>query len=110
MTETAQHFDEARLAAELATLSGWSRVAGPRQAIAKEFVFADFKQAWAFMSRIAAEADARDHHPEWSNVYNRVSILLTTHDAGGVTAKDIALARFSETTADQTLGSVMLGN
>lgn len=96
MTNSAPHFDEASLAAQLQSLSGWRRVAGPRQAIAKDFLFADFKQAWAFMSRIATEADARDHHPEWSNVYNRVSILLTTHDAGGVTAKDIALARFAE--------------
>lgn len=55
--------------------------------------FPDFRQAFAFMSRVAAVADEMDHHPEWSNVYNRVNIALTTHDAGGLTEKDVALAR-----------------
>ena len=62
--------------------------------ISREFKFVDFKQAFAFMTEIAAEADRLDHHPEWSNVYNRVSIRLTTHDSGGVTLSDVELARF----------------
>ena len=75
----------------LATLKGWSEVAG-RDAIHKSFKFADFNQAWGFMTRVALAADKADHHPEWSNVYNKVEITLSTHDAGGLTAKDIALA------------------
>ncbi len=62
-------------------------------AIEREFKFKDFTEAWAFMSRVAALAEAHDHHPEWSNVYNRVSITLTTHDAGGLSARDVAMAR-----------------
>ena len=77
----------------LATLKGWSEVQG-RDAIQKSFKFADFNQAWGFMTRVALAADKADHHPEWSNVYNRVEILLSTHDAGGFSAKDVALARF----------------
>ena len=63
-----------------------------RKAISRTFKFADFKQAFAFMTRVAAEADRMDHHPEWSNVYNTVSIRLTTHDSGGLTKSDIKLA------------------
>jgi len=77
----------------LATLKGWSEVTG-RDAIHKSFKFADFNQAWGFMTRIALAADKADHHPEWSNVYNRVEIVLSTHDAGGLSEKDVALARF----------------
>ena len=55
---------------------------------------ADFNQAWGFMTRVALAADKADHHPEWSNVYNRVEIVLSTHDAGGLSEKDVALARF----------------
>jgi 4a-hydroxytetrahydrobiopterin dehydratase len=62
------------------------------KAISRELKFADFKQAFAFMTRVAAEADQMDHHPEWSNVYNTVSIRLTTHDSGGLTESDIRLA------------------
>jgi 4a-hydroxytetrahydrobiopterin dehydratase len=64
-----------------------------RDAIMRQFRFADFSAAWGFMARVALLAEAQDHHPEWSNVYNRVEILLTTHDAGGLSAKDVALAR-----------------
>ncbi len=77
----------------LSALKGWTEVAG-RDAIQKSFRFADFNQAWGFMTRVALAADKADHHPEWSNVYNRVEIVLSTHDAGGVSEKDIALARF----------------
>ena len=75
----------------LAGLSGWSEVDG-RDAIEKTFKFADFNQAFGFMTRMALEAEKADHHPEWFNVYNRVDVTLATHDAGGVTEKDIALA------------------
>jgi len=75
----------------LANLRGWAQVSG-REAIAKTFVFADFNEAFGFMTRAALVAEKMDHHPEWSNVYKTVVVTLTTHDAGGVTARDIALA------------------
>lgn len=77
----------------LGALKGWIDVSG-RDAIHKSFRFADFNEAWGFMTRVALAADKADHHPEWSNVYNRVEITLSTHDAGGVTDKDMALAKF----------------
>lgn len=82
----------------LAKLAGWTEVSG-RDAIQKSFKFADFNQAWGFMTRIALAAEKADHHPEWSNVYNRVEIVLSTHDAGGVSEKDIALAKFIDSVA-----------
>ncbi|MBS0221208.1 MAG: 4a-hydroxytetrahydrobiopterin dehydratase [Proteobacteria bacterium] len=82
----------------LAALKGWTEVAG-RDAIQKSFKFGDFNQAWGFMTRVALAAEKADHHPEWSNVYNRVEIVLSTHDAGGVTEKDVALARFIDQAA-----------
>ncbi len=81
---------EARSAA-LAKLAGWQEVSG-RDAIAKTFVFADFNEAFGFMTRAALVAEKMDHHPEWSNVYKTVVVTLTTHDASGITARDIALA------------------
>lgn len=87
----------ARVAA-LAQLDGWSEAEG-RDAIAKDFRFADFNAAFAFMTRVALKAERMDHHPEWSNVYNRVAIVLSTHDAGGVTARDVELARFIDRAA-----------
>lgn len=62
-------------------------------AIEREFKFRNFSQAWAFMSRVALLAEKHDHHPEWSNVYNRVAITLTTHDAGGLSERDARMAR-----------------
>ena len=77
---------------KLATaLPAWSQVAG-RDAISRSWKFRNFNQAWGFMSRVALLAEKADHHPEWSNVYNKVDIVLTTHDAGGLSARDIALA------------------
>src|SRR5258708_22808595 len=78
--------------AALASISGWSDVAG-RDAISKSFKFADFNAAFGFMSRVALLAEKQDHHPEWFNVYNRVEITLSTHDAGGLSQRDIALAK-----------------
>lgn len=82
----------------LATLKGWSEVAG-RDAIRKSFKFTDFTHAWAFMTRVALAAEKADHHPEWSNVYNKVEIVLSTHDAGGLSEKDVALAKFIDSVA-----------
>src|SRR6201997_5854670 len=75
----------------LKTLPGWSETAG-REAIARTFVFKDFNEAFGFMSRAALVAEKHDHHPEWRNVYKTVEVVLATHDAGGVTPKDIELA------------------
>jgi 4a-hydroxytetrahydrobiopterin dehydratase len=72
-------------------LPQWRMVQG-RDAITRDFTFADFSQAWAFMARVALLAEKHDHHPEWSNVWNRVSITLSTHDAGGLSARDLQLA------------------
>jgi 4a-hydroxytetrahydrobiopterin dehydratase len=84
----------------LASLPGWIFDAG-RSGIAKSFRFRDFGEAFAFMTRIALEAEKADHHPDWSNVWNRVDILLTTHSAGGVTGNDVALAKRIEEIAAQ---------
>lgn len=79
-------------AAALASLPGWAPVDG-REAIARTYRFGDFSQAWGFMARVALVAERLDHHPEWSNVWNRVEVVLTTHDAGGLTELDIRLAQ-----------------
>ncbi len=88
---TAKLDDEARRAA-LAELTLWHEVEG-RDAIRRELRFADFNAAFAFMTRVALLAEAMDHHPEWCNVYDRVEVVLTTHSAGGLSAKDTAMAR-----------------
>lgn len=85
--------------AALARLESWRGVDG-RDAIKKEFRFRDFNAAFGFMSRVALYAERHDHHPEWFNVYNRVEVTLTTHDAGGVSEKDVALAHFMDQTAE----------
>ena len=82
---------EEERARALAGLDGWAFDAD-RNGIVRSLRFADFGEAFAFMTRVALAAEKADHHPEWSNVWNRVDVLLSTHDAGGVTAKDIALA------------------
>jgi 4a-hydroxytetrahydrobiopterin dehydratase len=84
--------------AALAGLPGWNEVDG-RDAIAKSFKFADFNAAFGFMSRVALMAEKLDHHPEWLNVYNKVDVTLSTHDAGGVTERDVTLARFIDQAA-----------
>jgi 4a-hydroxytetrahydrobiopterin dehydratase len=81
---------EARKSA-LGRLKGWSEVSG-RDAISRRFVFADFNAAFGFMTRAALVAEKLDHHPEWFNVYKTVEVTLSTHDAGGVTERDIQLA------------------
>ena len=78
--------------AALATLHGWSEVAD-RDAIRKSYHFSDFSEAWGFLSRVALIAEKMDHHPEIFNVYNRVEIILSTHDADGLSARDIVEAR-----------------
>lgn len=87
----ADKLDEQTVAAELGKLSGWTLVAG-RPAISKSFVFKSFSEAWGFMSRAALAAEKLNHHPEWFNVYNRVDVTLSTHDAGGLTDLDFKLA------------------
>ncbi|MDA0702152.1 MAG: 4a-hydroxytetrahydrobiopterin dehydratase [Proteobacteria bacterium] len=82
----------------LAGLEGWVEVES-RDAIAKTFRFADFNAAFGFMARIALQAERMDHHPEWFNVYNRVEITLSTHDCGGLSKRDIALAGFIDAAA-----------
>lgn len=74
-----------------ATLPGWGMADG-RDAIKREFRFRDFSEAWGFMARVALLAEQHNHHPEWFNVWNTVRIELSTHDAGGLTEKDVALA------------------
>ncbi len=88
MPDTLAGADRERL---VATSPGWT-LADDGNSMSVELEFANFADAWGFMSEIAIEADKLDHHPEWSNVYNRVAITLTTHDAGGLTARDQALA------------------
>jgi 4a-hydroxytetrahydrobiopterin dehydratase len=79
-------------AAALQELAGWQAVAG-RDALHKSFKFKDFNEAWGFMNRVALMAEKMDHHPEWSNVYNRVEITLSTHDCDGLSERDVKLAR-----------------
>ena len=88
--------------AALAELPAWSAAQGDRDAISRTFRFADFNAAFGFMTRVALKADQMDHHPEWSNVYNRVEVLLTTHDADGVTERDVRMARFIDEAAAAT--------
>jgi 4a-hydroxytetrahydrobiopterin dehydratase len=90
---------EARTSA-LKDLSGWTETQG-REAIARTFIFKDFNEAFGFMSRAALVAEKNDHHPEWRNIYKTVEVVLATHDAGGITARDIELARAMNAIASQ---------
>lgn len=84
--------------AALASLPGWRAVEG-RDAIQRSFRYADFNAAFGFMARVAMYAEKLDHHPEWTNIYNRVDVILTTHDAGGVTELDVRMAQFMDKVA-----------
>ncbi|CAH0495932.1 4a-hydroxytetrahydrobiopterin dehydratase [Novosphingobium sp. CECT 9465] len=86
---------DAQRDALLAELPAWTLREDGR-AIVRTFRFADFSAAWAFMNRVALYAEKADHHPEWFNVYNRVDVTLTTHDADGLSARDAAMARAME--------------
>jgi 4a-hydroxytetrahydrobiopterin dehydratase len=88
----AGELDVTALKAALEGVPGWAHDAA-RATISRDFKFKTFSEAFAFMTRVALLAEAADHHPDWSNSYNRVSITLSTHDAGGLTARDFALAR-----------------
>lgn len=91
---------EARKAALQEMLPGWTETPG-REAISRSFVFKDFNEAFGFMTRAALAAEKSDHHPEWRNVYKTVEVVLTTHDAGGVTALDVGLAKAMNAIARQ---------
>lgn len=81
------------LEAARAELTAWQYDTWAGGRLLRSFTFKDFSEAFAFMTRVALLAEKQDHHPEWSNVYNKVSIVLTTHDAGGLSARDVVLAR-----------------
>ncbi|HET9948959.1 MAG TPA: 4a-hydroxytetrahydrobiopterin dehydratase [Longimicrobiales bacterium] len=85
-----QTLDPAELDRELAALDGWTVVDGK---LHKEYVFADFVEAFAFMTAVALRAERMNHHPEWFNVYRTVRVDLSTHDAGGITERDVELAK-----------------
>jgi 4a-hydroxytetrahydrobiopterin dehydratase len=89
----AERLDAAARARLAQDLPGWRMAEGGRDAIRRKFRFKDFSEAWGFMARVALLAERQDHHPEWSNVWNRVEILLSTHDAGGLSERDLRLAR-----------------
>jgi 4a-hydroxytetrahydrobiopterin dehydratase len=89
------------VAEALERLPAWAAAPGEREAIRRQVVFGDFSRAFGFMSRVAMQAEKLDHHPEWFNVYNRVEVLLATHDADGVTELDVKLARIMDEAARQ---------
>jgi 4a-hydroxytetrahydrobiopterin dehydratase len=95
-----ERLSAAARASALKDLPGWKEVAG-REAIERTFVFKDFNEAFGFMSRAALVAEKNDHHPEWRNVYKTVEVVLATHDAGGVTARDVELAKAMNAIAAQ---------
>ncbi len=84
--------NDAEIGIALASLNGWA-LDEPGKALRKQFTFDNFVQAFGFMAKVALLAEKADHHPEWSNVYNKVDIRLTTHDANGLTARDVLLAQ-----------------
>lgn len=86
-----EQLNEEQRAAALDRLGEWDYDEA-RDALTRSFLFEDFSEAFAFMTRVALLAEKHDHHPEWSNVWNRVDILLTTHDAGGLSARDVRMA------------------
>ena len=86
-----EQLDETERAAALDLLGEWD-YDDARDALTRSFLFADFSEAFAFMTRVALLAEQMNHHPEWSNVWNRVDMLLTTHDAGGLSQRDVVMA------------------
>ena len=90
--QLASSCSAAARSAALRDLAGWTLVDG-RDAIQRSFKFKNFNEAWGFMTRVALMAEKADHHPEWFNVYNRVDILLTTHDCNGLSVRDVTLAK-----------------
>jgi 4a-hydroxytetrahydrobiopterin dehydratase len=88
----ATRLDPAARAAALAALPDWAEMEG-RDAISRRFTFRDFNEAFGWMARVALLAEKMDHHPEWSNVYRTVDVTLSTHDAGGLSALDITMAK-----------------
>jgi 4a-hydroxytetrahydrobiopterin dehydratase len=98
-----ERLTDAARAAGLAELAGWHTLAG-RDAIARSYKFKDFSAAFGFMTRVALKAEQIDHHPEWTNIWNRVDVVLTTHSAKGLTALDLELARHCDQVASQLSG------
>ena len=97
----AERLSDAERAELLPALQGWSMVEG-RDAIRKRFTFKDFSEAFGWMCRVALAAEKLDHHPEWLNVYRTVDVTLSTHDAGGLTRRDVELARIMDRLAGPT--------
>ena len=97
----ADTLSQTALGEALASLEGWTMSEGG-DALERTYRFSDFMTAFGFMGRVAVYADVVDHHPEWFNVYNRVDVTLTSHDAGGVTRRDIAMARFMDRAATKS--------
>lgn len=93
---SAMSLSDEQIKNELRSLNGWTVKNGK---LHKDFTFSDFTEAFSFMTKIALHAEKKNHHPEWFNVYNRVSIDLMTHDAGGITNNDVELAKFIESVA-----------
>lgn len=89
---TVQKLSDKERATWLSALDRWT-VADGKDAIERTFEFADFSEAWGFMNRVALIAESHDHHPEWFNVFNKVEITLTTHDAGGLSQRDVEMAK-----------------
>lgn len=98
-----ERLTETERTAALAALSGWTLVEG-REAIARSYKFKDFNAAFGFMTRVALKAEQLDHHPEWTNVWNRVDVTLTTHSAKGLTELDVALARHCDAVTAEISG------
>lgn len=96
----AERLSKEARATALKELRGWAEVQG-RDAIHRTFVFSDFNEAFGFMVRVALAAEKADHHPEWRNVYKTVEVVLSTHDAGGVTTRDVELAKVMNAAAAQ---------
>ncbi|KAG2392638.1 hypothetical protein C9374_011363 [Naegleria lovaniensis] len=95
MRTVVRKLTDEELKTELLKIPSWELVQeAKRNVIRRKFAFKDFKQAWQFMNKVATKADETDHHPEWFNVYNKVDIVLSTHDCGGLSERDILLAEF----------------